>query len=82
MATIEQIRDAMHRAPFSPLTVRLIDGRSFVVRHPDFIAVSPEPRGRGVLIFDDARVNTIDALMVVSVEYPDPAAMSAGGNGT
>ena len=44
MATTEQIRRAMHRHPFVPITLRLVDGTSYVIKHPDFIAVPPTPR--------------------------------------
>jgi hypothetical protein len=46
VATTEQIRRAMHRQPFVPFTLRLFDGTSFVIKHPDFIAIPPTPRGR------------------------------------
>ena len=36
--TIRQVQEAMHRQPFRPFAVRLADGRSFEVKHPDFIA--------------------------------------------
>ena len=60
MAMIDQVRDAMHSVPFVPFTVRLVDGRSFTVRHPDFISVPSHPRGRSVVIHEDRRVNHID----------------------
>jgi hypothetical protein len=71
MATIEQISDAMHRVPFTPFTVRLVDGRAFTVNHPDFVAVSPEPRGRGVTIYEGKRVHDVDILLNQSVDRAD-----------
>jgi hypothetical protein len=71
MATIEQLRDAMRRAPFTPFTVRLVDGRAFTIDHPDFIAVSRLPGGRGVTIYDADRVNQIDVLLITSLDYAD-----------
>ena len=50
MATLEQVRDAMHRQPFLPFTVHLVDGRSYLVKHPDFIAIPESPRGRDLTI--------------------------------
>jgi hypothetical protein len=77
MATIQQVRDAMHRMPFTPFTVRRVDGRSFVVDHPDFIAVSPDPRGKGVTIHQPGRVHQVDVLLVQSLDYPDPSSAEA-----
>jgi hypothetical protein len=81
MATIQQIREAMHRAPFTPFVVRLVDGRSFTVEHPDFIAVPRTDRGRTLVIHDE-RMNLIDLLMVVSVDFAYPDVSGAPeGNG-
>src|SRR4051812_17636655 len=35
--TIEQLRAAHRAKPFRPFTVRIADGRSFLVHHPDFL---------------------------------------------
>jgi hypothetical protein len=72
MATIEQVRDAMHTAPFRGFTLKLTDGPEYFVRHPDFISVPVSPRGRDVVIHDDKGTHCIDILHVVEVEYPDP----------
>ena len=53
MATTEQIRRAMHRHPFVPFTLRLVDGTSYVIKHPDFIAVPPTPRGREATYYEE-----------------------------
>jgi hypothetical protein len=37
---VDVVRERIRAVPFLPLTVRLADGRSFHVPHPDFIAVS------------------------------------------
>lgn len=36
---IEQLRAAMHAAPFQPFVIHVADGRSVRVPHPDFIAL-------------------------------------------
>jgi hypothetical protein len=77
MATIEQVCSAMHAQPFRPFTVHLVDGRTYFVRHPDFIAVSPHPRGRDLTIHDDAGPHFIDLGLVVEI-HPQPAAASFG----
>jgi hypothetical protein len=72
MATIDQVRDAMHGQPFRGFTVRLVDGRSYVVKHPDFISVPVLPRGRDLVIHDREGTHHIDILLVVEVEIPEP----------
>ena len=46
MPTIQQVRDAMHTQPFRTFTVKLVDGQSYTVKHPDFISVPTLPRSR------------------------------------
>jgi hypothetical protein len=36
---IASIREALHRQPFQPFVIRLADGRSLPVLHPDFVAL-------------------------------------------
>jgi len=53
MATLDKVRMAMHAQPFRPFILRLVDGTSYVVRHPDFIAIPPPSRGREVTFYAD-----------------------------
>ncbi len=48
--TPEQFRTLLLQRPFRPFTIRLADGRSFEVAHPEFVAMSPA--GRTVIVFD------------------------------
>ncbi len=86
MATIPQIRDAMHRTPFRGFTVRISDGRHLVIRHPDSISLSSIPQGRDLVIHDDQGMHRIDLIQVVEVQEPDPGKLEtaetrAEGNG-
>jgi len=85
MATIEQVRRAMHRQPFVPFTLRLVDGTSYVVKHPDFIAIPPTPRGREATFYAEANgsggeeytTHLIDLGLVQQVIVPSPPAGSS-----
>jgi hypothetical protein len=77
MATIEQVRSRMHAQPFQPFRVHLVDGRSDLVKHPDFIAVSTHPRGRDVTIHDYAGPHYFDLGLVVEI-HPQSAPASSG----
>lgn len=68
MATSDQVREAMHAAPFRPFKVYLTDGRSYVVQHPDFIALSPNPRE--MTIHDEQGPHYIDMRAVVEISQP------------
>jgi len=82
MATIQQVRDAMHRQPFLGFTVHLTDGKSYHIRHPDFISVPDTPRGRDLMIHDRGSTHRIDILHVTRLEEPPEPESHADGNGT
>ena len=73
MATIQQVRDAMHTQPFRAFTVKLVDGQSYIVKHPDFIAVPTTPRGRDVVVHDEKGMHLIDLNLIVEVHIPQVA---------
>ena len=60
------IRAAIYRQPFRPFSLRLTDGRSLPVRHPEFVAVG---RRRAIVIAEDDSWSVIEPLLVVSLDY-------------
>jgi len=66
MLSLQHIRERLG-PDFVPFTIRLSDGRSFNIPHPDFIAV-----GRGVVLVVDEKDNSykLDALHIVSLDTP------------
>lgn len=38
---VDAIRSLLHRRPFVPFELRLSDGRTIVVRHPDMLVLNP-----------------------------------------
>jgi hypothetical protein len=73
------LREALSRQPFEPFSIRLTDGRSLPVPHPDFLAVG---KRRAVLIQEDDSCLWLEPLLVVSIDWPPTAGKSKGGNGT
>jgi hypothetical protein len=66
-----ELYEVLHRQPFQPFRLQLTNGESWVIRHPDFAAVTRS----SVLVFvssedDDIpdRFNQYDLLHVVGVE--------------
>jgi len=62
---IKIVREALHKEPFEPFAIRLADGRSVPVRHPDFVAIG---RRRVHVIFEDDSAMTIEPFMIVSLD--------------
>jgi hypothetical protein len=70
MATRDQVRTAMRAQPFGPFRVKLADGRTCRIDHPEFIAVPPH--GRAMVIDDDEGMSLIEMWMVVEVRMARP----------
>ena len=80
MATLSQVRNPVVRRPFRPFLIRLGDGRTYSVRHPELVAVSP--RGRElVFVGDDEGIHEIDMMLVAGIETPGQIALVDEGNG-
>jgi len=65
MATREQVRQMQTAQPFRPLIVRLADGRSFEVRHPELISCSLN--GREMVVHDEAGMHLLEMLLVAEI---------------
>ena len=78
---INTIREALHKQPFRPFTLRLADGRELPVPHPDFVAIL----GRTAVVASpslDDSYSVVEPLLIVSIEYASPAGQSAAGTNT
>ena len=73
------LREALLQRPFEPFSIRLADGRSLAVRHPELLAVG---KRRAILIQDDDSCLWLEPLLVVSIDWPSGAGKGKGGNGT
>jgi hypothetical protein len=60
------IREALRHQPFEPFALRLADGRSLDVRHPETVAVGGR---RMIVVGPDDSWSVIEPLMVVSLDY-------------
>jgi Protein of unknown function (DUF1570) len=79
MATVEQVRCAMHREPFRPFFIKLADGTAYQVRHSDFVAVTR--RSELVFVGDDEGIHEIDMRLVAEIETPAPASTQRESRG-
>jgi hypothetical protein len=80
---IAGVREALRREPFEPFLMRLADGRSLEVKHPEFVALSP----RRIIVIADDDVGSwfvIEPVLIVSLDYHSrntQAGNSTPGNG-
>jgi hypothetical protein len=84
MTMLKAIREALRAQPFRPFALKLADGQSFPVRHPQFIAFPPLRLLRDIVIFSEEtdsepgayRTRRIDLGLIAEVtrstEGPDP----------
>jgi len=52
MATVEQLNLVQKLVPFRAYEIRLADGRTYRVPHPEHLAIDPRPRARGAIFFE------------------------------
>jgi len=82
--TLNQFTQAVRRQPFQPFNLVLVDGRTFTVDHPEFVAI--DRRGREVTFYaGDNTQHFIDAgliaeLVVSSRDQPAAVRRPEGGD--
>jgi hypothetical protein len=54
-----------------------VDGRHYTIKHPDFISVSENPRGREVTVYDKG-AHRLDVLLIAEIEEPEEPATERG----
>lgn len=68
----EDLRDMHLKRPFVAFGLNLADGRVLPVRHPEVLAYPHEGARTIVYVHDDARVEKVDVMLVVSAEELPP----------
>ncbi len=63
---LEGVREALLKRPFEPFSIRLADGRSLAVRHPEMVAVGTR---RIIVVEPDDSWSVIEPLLIVSLDY-------------
>lgn len=57
----------LHQQPFRAFEIRLLDGRSLTVNHPDFVALPPPPQKRDIVVWDAAGVHVVDLALIQEI---------------
>jgi virulence-associated protein VagC len=63
---LEGVREALLKRPFESFNIRLADGRSLAVRHPEMVAVG---KRRIIVVEPDDSWLVIEPLLIVSLDY-------------
>jgi hypothetical protein len=63
---LQGIREALLRQPFEPFSIRLADGRSLAVPHPEMVAVG---KRRVIVVEPDDSWSVVEPLLIVSLDY-------------
>ena len=69
--TAEQLRTTLHARPFQPFTIRMADGKQFVVPQPEYCSISPTGRTAVVFHFNGA-ASIVDLLLMTELELSIP----------
>ncbi|MSR60639.1 MAG: hypothetical protein EXS05_23870 [Planctomycetaceae bacterium] len=59
------VREALRKEPFEPFVIRLADGRTLPVPHPEFVALTPR---RVIVGAKDDSWSILEPLLIVSLE--------------
>jgi len=78
-----ELKRRLKAEPFEPFVIRMVDGRSFAVRHPELLHVFPGIERKAVLGLPDEQAHEIiDLLHVASLMIADSNGQPpAGHNG-
>ena len=73
--TTEAVRRIHQAQPFQPFSIRLGDGQSLPVKHPEFLAYAPNSRTMTVYQ-EDGSFQIVDLLLVTGLEVGRPTGRS------
>jgi hypothetical protein len=80
MATREQLRQMIRATPFRPYVIKLADGQSFTILHPELVSCSANGREMQINTEEDGLV-LVETLLVVSLSQVPPGSVPASGDG-
>lgn len=77
------IREELQIIPFRPFRLRMVDGRTFDVYHPDYLMIATAGRWVTHFAMGTGEATLLEPLMIVSLEYlpQAPPTPPAGTNG-
>jgi hypothetical protein len=79
MATRAQVRQMINASPFRPYFIRMTDGQSFEIRHPELVSCSVN--GREMQINTEVGLVLAEMLLVVSMSPVPSDSVSSRDDG-
>jgi hypothetical protein len=61
------LREAIRKQPFEPFAIRLADGRSLSIKHPELVAIG---KRRAIVIQEDDSCLWLEPLLITSLDWP------------
>jgi hypothetical protein len=75
---LERIRDVIRQQPFRAFRIAMANASSYLVKHPEFIAMPQTERKRSIVFYGEDGVHIIDlALIQELIVAEEPAASAA-----
>jgi hypothetical protein len=69
---VDELKRAKDQWPFQPFEIRMADGRSITVRHPDTLAWDPETPRTAIVLIEGGGWEFIDVALITSLGIPAP----------
>ncbi len=69
--TTEHLRSVLRASPFLPFIIRMADGRTFHVPHPDFVWIRPSS-DIAFIHNSDESYSIVDLLLMTELEISQP----------
>ncbi len=61
---LDRVRDAIRQQPFRAFRITLANGGSYLVKHPEFVAMPQTPRKRDIVFYGEDGVHIIDLALI------------------
>lgn len=74
--TVQELHAALQATPFRPFIIHIADGRSFEVRHHDFLLLGPNSRPAFVLSLSGMAFSILDAMLMTEIDFGQHGAQS------
>jgi hypothetical protein len=82
--TVKELKEAKDKKPFEPFFIRMADGQSYEIKHPDAVAWDPGNTRIAICGLEGGRWEIVDIRLVTSLGIPaleSPDFPRADGNG-
>ena len=65
----QKLRAAVQAVPFRPFTLHMADGRSFEIRHPDFLLIGPDGRTAFAFSGSEGEFSILDVMLMTEIRF-------------